>query len=312
MARKSEDVQPNVPEQDVSGEFQKQEYPFGEGSGDVGESGDFEPVKVPAGMSEEEWKKQQENAATIAQADDEDVPEQFKGKSKKQIIEEMQQQQSIGQLGQEFRQGMNELAQSLRRPAPNPEQGQGQKQQETEEEFRERARKQLWKGDPMKVLDEFAQRKYGPELEFMRQSLATVTKQQMKTDPQRGELFKKYEDEIDRFIQDEVPVQQRNHPQVYEYAYKQVMDRHRDEIQQTEVQKQVAEQLRKLGFEVDENGNPVQGSQNSRRGSDESVRRSAASGARRVPYTEQDEAIARKKNIPLKTWLEIKQRRGNR
>jgi len=97
---------------------------------------------------------------------------------------------------------------------------------ETEEEFAARMEQQAFlPGQFGKVIDELTTRKIGPVVARMSDIIISQSKQIMRSDPERGEMFRKFEKDIDQ--------EAANLPRtvdIYEKAYEKVMLRKQPEL----------------------------------------------------------------------------------
>lgn len=166
-----------------------------------------------------------------------------------------------GNSAETLNQGLANLAEVLKGQGKGtgdlPEQ---QQSGESDEEFKERISKDLFEdGKTYGSLTEAMRREFGPVFNQLAAGTVKLQKKMLRNDPETGEYFKKYEKDIDKFVE-KLPVGQRMNPEVYEYAYKQVMQDKQPEVLESELAKREDEIFEKklsgLGLKY-ENGNIV-------------------------------------------------------
>lgn len=181
---------------------------------------------------------------------------------------------------------------------------------ESDEEFEKRLEQDLFaEGKSGKAIKEAVQRYGGGQVSQLMSMISAQNKKLMQLDEENGPIFKRYKGEIEKIVQD-LPVEQQNHPQVWEYALTQVKNTHRDELQEETVEqlveRRVAEKLKEMG--IGEGGSTatkrtahVEGA--SGRGS---ANAGAGRGKKRVYVTDEDRRIANEKGIPVEKYIERK------
>lgn len=230
-------------------------------------------------------------------SEDEGLPEELKGKSKKELWEMLQKGQNNADTAQALREGIADLGKTLQKPPPVENQQPG----ESDEEFRERIEKELF-NNPGTALDEYGNRLTGKIVSTYSPIIMEQQRRIMKLDPSTGENFKRFESEIDETLATLSPRDQ-NNPKALEWAYKQVLDRHQEEIAsekiEDQVEKKVAERLKELGVSE---GKPTK--------SVETSKGMSVTGRPKTKLyaTKEDRRIADIKGMPLQVYLERKQR----
>lgn len=112
-------------------------------------------------------------------------------------------------------------------PAAVPQPG------ETEAEFRERLKKDLFDEEKAEgVLNELIDRRLGPRLAQTVELNFKQAEKIMELDSETGPIYKKYKGEIQKYLASNFPANLQKNPQALEYAYKQVMASHIDDIAQ--------------------------------------------------------------------------------
>lgn len=116
---------------------------------------------------------------------------------------------------------------------------------ESWEDFQKRANEEIFGDNPTKAVLEIINRSTGGYVQQMNGIVMQQAKQLMRLDPEKGELYRKYEDEIEK----KVKQYGKNgmSPQVLERAYKDVVAEHQSEIIGDSVKEQArAEAMRIL------------------------------------------------------------------
>ncbi len=176
----------------------------------------------------------------------------------KEKYEEMVKQ---GNSADVLNQGLQNLAETLKgrgeSSAAVPDQ---QRPGESDADFRERISKDLFEdGKTYGALTEVMQKEFGPVFNQLAAGTVKLQKKVLRNDPETGEYFKRYEKDIDKFVEG-LPAGQRMNPEVYEYAYKQVLQQKQPEVLEYEVEKRAdkifEEKLQQYGLKV-EGGNIV-------------------------------------------------------
>lgn len=142
-----------------------------------------------------------------------------------------------------MREGISKLGESMQgqRKAEPVNEAPVQQQGESDDAFWKRFQDELFKSDnPKPLFEEMMNRMAGPYVNQQNAELAKANKRLMMLDPERGDRFRKYLSEIEGFIQT-LPREQHTHPQVWEYAYNQVLQRHTDDLISEEVEKRMKE-----------------------------------------------------------------------
>lgn len=153
-------------------------------------------------------------------------------------------------------QGLQNLAETLKEQGKSVEKVPEQQQPgESDEAFRERISKDLFEdGKTYSALTEVMQKEFGPVFNQLASGTVKLQKKVLRNDPETGEYFKKYEKDIDEFVNG-LPMGQRLNPEVYEYAYKQVMQQKQPEVLEYEVEKRAdtifQKKLQEYGLKLD-------------------------------------------------------------
>jgi len=205
--------------------------------------------------------------------------------------------------------GLKELKEALSGPETpaNVQQQPG----ESDADFEKRIETELFaEGKSAKAIKEAIQRYGGAPINQLMTMLSQQNKRILKLDEETGPVFKRYEAEIENVVK-KLPVEQQNHPQVWEYALNQVKENHKGELEQDEisakVQQGVRDALTAMGLDPDK----VHTGGGAR--PKEPVFMESGGGAgsaniggkktRKVFATAEDKIIAQKKGVPLDRYL---------
>jgi len=210
-----------------------------------GDEGETETIFV----TPDEIKVQEEQAAqTKASDDDEDVPEEYRGRTKRQIIDAMLARASESNIGQQFREGIEALGDRI---APPPVQ-QDQPfvlDAKRRAEINEKLKSGLYGDDPLAVIQEAIFPTVAPYLAEGAMRTVKQAREIVKLSPDTGDTFKKYEKEIDEWVNGR-PQTERLDPTIWERGLSEIRQRHFTDIvkeQATAIAKQIAEeQIAKL------------------------------------------------------------------
>ena len=209
--------------------------------------------------------------------------------------------------------GLRELKETLSQPQQpaNVQQQPG----ESDEEFESRLERELFaEGKSGKAIKEAVARYTGAQTGQLMGMLSAQNKKLLALDGETGPIFNRYRSEIEKVVS-ELPEQQQNHPQVWEYAYNQVKDKHKGELQSEEVsslvEKEVQRRLAELGIEPSGGANGKEKKKSapfmeSGRGS-ANVNTGGAK-PKRVYATAEDKRIADIKGVPIEQYLKNKGR----
>lgn len=178
---------------------------------------------------------------------------------------------------------------------------------ESDAEFEKRLEKELFsEGKSGAAIKEAIQRYGGGQMAQLMGMLSEQNKELIKLHPEKSKVYGRYEGEIEKFVK-ELPPDQQRHPQVWDYALQQVKARHAEDIQQDTIEelvaKRVAEELAKqgIGGERKANGRPKQ------EGYMESGRSGANAGSssrkQRVFVTADDKRNAEISGVPIEHYL---------
>lgn len=270
-----------------------------EDGNDAFEEGEDEPELVLLGPDDPD---PEEEAVPTASEDDE-LPPDLQGLSKKDLAAKLSEMSGKADQTAALKEVMEKLNQGSARPVEVPQQQQG----ESDQAFRERFNKELFKSkDPAGLFQELIERTTAPYVSQLGQTIGTVTRKQLRNDPVEGEVFKKYEHEVDQMLNTLGPGDRMN-PQALEWAYNRVKQNHVDDIAEARaaakveelVAKRVEEELAKAGV-----------------GKAKAQPRFSESGTgaprKRVTqrYTQEDVAAAKRRSMRLEDYLAWKRRRG--
>lgn len=268
---------------------------------DAFEDGEEEPELVLLGPDDPD----PEEEAVPTPSEDDDLPPDLRGLSKKDLAAKLADMSGKADQTAALKEVMERMNQNSAKPMDIPQQQQG----ESDQAFRERFNKELFKSkDPAGLFQELIERTTAPYVSQLGQTIGSVTRKQLKSDPVEGEIFKKYEHEVDQMLNTLGPGDRMN-PQALEWAYNRVKQNHVDDIAEARaaakveelVAKRVEEELAKAG--VGESKPKAQP-------------RFSESGTgaprKRVTqrYTQEDVAAAKRRSMRLEDYLAYKRRKG--
>lgn len=190
---------------------------------------------------------------------------------------------------------------------------------ESDEEFNKRIVEELFDRDNGgDALQRAIERYTGKEKAQLLGILSEQNKQLLELNPRTAPMFDRYGKEIEKKVQ-ELPANQRLHPNAWKWALDQVKLAHADDIQQDNVDKLVDERvkaaLRAHGIEDDDDDGLVMepqaktrkaavGTSLGRGRGTANVRTNGKkSGRAKVFYTAEDARIAKEKMVPLEQYL---------
>lgn len=104
-----------------------------------------------------------------------------------------------------------------------------------EEAYKEKFNQEFY-NDPYKFMQDFAQKKIGPEFQRMAQRQEELFKREIKFDPERKETFEKYKDEIEKEYKSIPNYERFNDSEAFTKAHDRVVSRHLNEIIEARVQ----------------------------------------------------------------------------
>lgn len=195
---------------------------------------------------------------------DSGLPDDVKGKSKKELWEEYQEKQGQADTIKAMQDSFKAISDKLgdvegRKSAVQQQQPQVQQQPgESDEEFDKRVAKELFASDnPAQLLRELNERSTRKTLGPILGVLHNQAKSLIELDPNDGPMYKKYKDEVDQMVES-MPQQQRANPQVYKMALERTKAMHQEDII-NERASQIAEELvnkklKEAGISVGEGG----------------------------------------------------------
>lgn len=175
----------------------------------------------------------------------EDVPDEYQGVSKADIVRQLKELQSKADSSQALKEGLEGLSSKLQQQPANYQQLVPQQQPgESDKAFRERFNEEVFKEDPYAIMNEFMQRTLGPLQANVGQNLVQTRKYMYKTGEETKDIYKQYEGEIEQFIKGLAPNVQTN-PNVVDYAFSEVRKKHEKDIIEQEVERRVKELMSK-------------------------------------------------------------------
>jgi hypothetical protein len=270
---------------------------------------DFEIVRV--GPGEEPPAQRIQQVVEEAPDPDDDLPEDVRGLSKKELFERMQDLTSKSDSVEAMRQGIADLGDKL--------QGQQRAQQNVPQQqpgeslaaFKERFNKELWKSkDPFSLIQQAAAQVVAPAFQELSRGTATANKRALLSDSEDGPVFKKYKKEVENLVAS-LPANQQNNPQVWDYALQQVKQNHSSELEEERIERIVAERLAELGH--DGRGSRSEPSTRSPKADErtEPAFSESASAGRRSPkkkafLTQEDYVIMQQKGISERDYVRVK------
>lgn len=212
---------------------------------------------------------------------------------------------------EQLRQSFVEYAEKVSPANKKPEEPEPQKPGESDEVFRKRIEKEIFEeGKTTKALQEFIDRYAGPVVNQQNVQLAEANKKLLIMDPDTGPKFKKYKAEIEDFVAS-LPANQRNNPEVWNYAYREVVNgQHADDEMQDIIERKVQEKLREMGLDNSEESGeelaqerPKQQASSTRNASVSPNRR-----VKRVRATEQDRRNAAESGVSIEHYMKYYKR----
>jgi hypothetical protein len=183
------------------------------------------------------------NESDIAEPDpDEGLPDDVKKLSKAELYRQMQEVQKQADSVSALKEGLEGLSTKLQRQGQpvNAQQVPQQQAGESDEEFWKRVSADIWSENPGGVIRDAVQRELSKVTQNIGSSLVENRKMMLRNDSDKGEYYKRYEDEINQVIGSVTP-DVRTNPQVVDYAYQEVMRRHSDDIVEEKASKKVDE-----------------------------------------------------------------------
>lgn len=152
---------------------------------------------------------------------------------------------------EQLRQSFVEYAEKATPANKKPEEPEPQKPGESDEVFRKRIEKEIFEeGKTTKALQEFIDRYAGPVVNQQNVQLAEANKKLLMMDSETGPKFKKYKAEIEQYVAS-LPASHRSNPEVWSYAYREVLSRHSDDEMQEMIERKVQERLAQMGLGED-------------------------------------------------------------
>jgi hypothetical protein len=177
--------------------------------------------------------------------DEEVEDEEFKGKTKSELAEEIRRQRADLQQQQERSvetSALREVVEELKSVKQQPVQQQQiapQGPQESEEEFKARVNQSFY-DDPYGTLMEFQSKKLAPEVQRLMSNNVRLSRKLVALDPDRADTFRQYSAEVDDYVAQLPPQSKLYDPDVYEKAHDAVIARHVNEIIERKVQEHLS------------------------------------------------------------------------
>jgi hypothetical protein len=244
---------------------------------------------------------------------DDDVPDKYKGMTKAQLAAALEQQSSAptqsGDLSQQFERLNENLSRAIGGRGPDENTAPQGPPPESDPDFWKRAGTEMFDDEKMpKVFQEAVSRAVAPRLAKVSRDAMLATKKVLEIDSATSGNYKRYATEIEAEAQKLVK-QYGFDGEVYPYAYRAVMERHKDEVQnetvKAEVERQVRSTLKSLGIEVKdgEGGSTVRRPKGFQQAGSTT---SAVGGAtRRIKVTPEIKRMAEKMGITPEQYLGV-------
>jgi len=181
------------------------------------------------------------NESDIVEEDpDEGLPDDVKNLSKAELYRQMQEVRKQADSVSALKEGLEGLSTKLQRQGQpvNAQQVPQQQAGESDDEFWKRVSADIWSENPGGVIRDAVQRELSKVTQNIGSSLVENRKMMLKNDSDKGEYYKRYEDEINQVI-GSVNADVRTNPQVVDYAYQEVMRRHSDDLVEERASKKV-------------------------------------------------------------------------
>jgi hypothetical protein len=159
------------------------------------------------------------------------------GKSVKEILAENEALRQQADQASAIQRGITDLGTVLQKQQPANQQPPAMKPGETREEYAKRFNKEFFGADSYTVLEDAVKKMVTPYINQVQQSVATVNRALYKDDF----IYKTYKDEVEGKIA-ALPADQQSHPQVVEWAIKQVKADHVEDIVEMKIQEALAAQ----------------------------------------------------------------------
>lgn len=170
--------------------------------------------------------------------EDDELPEDYKGKSKKELVELLNQTKNQADTVNALQQGIAQLGDKIRPQYAQPQVQQPQGKSD-DEFFKDLETEAFKEGQFAKTIKEAIRRELNPVQGFVTNQIAALTKKNIGSDP----IYQKYGNEVEEFINTTIP-QYRGTPQGYEFALKEIRARHMEDIIKDEVEKRISESLK--------------------------------------------------------------------
>lgn len=190
-----------------------------------------EDVGVPEGNPELQFEEDEDLEVIVSDEEIEPEPEIDPEKEKLRLELEKYQQQleqytSRNVEAEALRAGIAELGDKL---TPQQQEVAQQRPQESDEEWAKRIKDEIY-DDPLKILNEYMQRKVAPVLQQQYATNEKIWKRQILSDPQRKETYEKYRKEVEEEY-NQIPEWERyQNPDTIIKAHDAVVARHINEI----------------------------------------------------------------------------------
>lgn len=270
-----------------------------EGGNTAFQDGDDEPEVVFLGPDDPDPEPE------VEVSEDDELPPDLKGLSKKDLAAKLTEMTGKADQTAALKQVMEEMqnrGQSVPQAMPQQQPG------ESDEAFYDRFNKELFKSkNPAALFRELVERTTAPYVGQISQTMGSVSRKQLRNDPVDGEIFKRYEKEVDQMLAG-LSAGDRMNPQALEWAFNRVKQNHVDDIAEERASKRIEEEVAKRVAEELEKAGVKSGGQAKPRFSESG----SAVPRRRVTqrYTEEDVRRAKANQMELETYLKYKKARG--
>jgi hypothetical protein len=217
-----------------------------------------EPIQQEPDVSEDTslnapgWSEYEPDYEIVMESDQEpEVQDEYSSLSKEDLVAKLkQEQEQLNVLKQQadsvaaITSGLNNLNDNLTKRPQVSQIQQPQKPQMSEEEFREYYNKKAF-DDPLGAQMELFSKKIEPVLNKVIGTNLYHARNNLSLHPDKKETFAKYQDEIDRQVNEwqvQNPSAVATDPKIYEKAYEQVVSHHIDDIVKLRVDQALAAQ----------------------------------------------------------------------
>jgi len=191
-----------------------------------------------------------------AVVEDDDLPEELRGKSKQEIAAILKEERSRADVLRTqadsvagMQAAVTALGERMSRsagpsPVPLPQQP-----AESDEEFRKRIDDGVYDRGVFATTTEIQNRTMGPVVERMVANTEYFARRDLERDPSRAETYRRYQAEIDAEVAKMSRIERFNNPQAHIQAHDRVLLSHKDEVIELEVAARVAAKLKEAGID---------------------------------------------------------------